>query len=135
MEVEANELTRGRPINRRLAPRQPVPELSAELVFDEVRSFGRRRPARVACRILDLSVEGALVAGPDRRELAAGATIRLEHRGAAVAEIRHRAPSEHPETILFGLRFLSTDEAFHAMVNAHLGRDRQHADAAWLRAR
>lgn len=134
--MEVNELTRGRPINRRLAPRQPVPELAAELLYDEQRSFGRRpRPARVACRILDLSVEGALVAGPERRELAAGATVRLEHRGLAVAEIRHRAASETPGTLLYGLRFLSTDPQFHAMVNAHLGRDRQHADAAWLSAR
>jgi hypothetical protein len=121
-------------VNRRIAPRKPVERLFADLVYEQPRSFGRRpKSQQITVQVVDVSVEGALLLGPERQELHAGAVVAVVSPGRAVAEIRHRTLDG--TAVQYGVRFLSMDDAFRSLLFEHIGRDRERMEDAWLHAR
>jgi hypothetical protein len=133
MEYDAAALRGREGLDRRIAPRQPVERLVVDLAYEQVRSFGRRKVHHVAMQVVDLSVDGALLLGPRRKELEGGALVTLSNPARAVAEIRHVKPSG--DDALYGVRFVSMEERFREGLFAHLGRDREGMQEAWLHAR
>lgn len=134
MEYDAAALRDREGLNRRIAPRTPVEQLFVDVVYDEHRSFGRRpKERRLRVQVADVSIDGALLAGPERRDLRAGVVVAVEGPGRAVAEIRHastRSGAAH-----YGVHFLAMDAAFRAVLFDHVGRHRPAMQDAWLNAR
>lgn len=133
MDIETTALQGRTGLDRRLSPRQPVDGVGVDVIYERALRFGRRKLERVRMQAVDVSIEGALLLGPERDELHAGALVRLEAGSRAVAEIRHVSPRN--DQALYGIRLIEMEPAFREQLFATVGRNRESLEDAWLHAR
>ena len=89
--------------------------------------------------VLDISVAGALVVGPNIEELSPGARIPFAFDNeTGVAEIRHMREASTGDTAFYGVVFVKLSEGLNRIVFDHVAAMRKAAsdlDDVWTRAR
>jgi hypothetical protein len=98
--------------DRRLGVRYPAASVPLGWNLDRPHHlFGRR--ARITAHVIDISLEGAAILGPDDPDLIRGRLVTVDWGGArAVIGIRHVEPGPVPRISLYGVEFEELSEPF-----------------------
>ncbi len=122
-------MERQRGVERRIGTRVHVEPIDVVLRFRSAsaRLFGLRSPKVVerSARIVEVSVSGALVEGPDEPELQPGTDIAIRVDGHdSAAKVRRRVPGRRPGVVGYGVEFLRLDDGLQRTLHDLLDRRR-----------
>ena len=100
------------------------------------RRLVRGRPIAATAQLLDLSVAGALLKGPQNRRLQIGSRVKFEMNGTSgIVEVRNMRPAGE-DTYFYGISFFSMSEEFKAEIFEIVARVRsEDFDQVWRRPR
>lgn len=128
-----------KPRDRRIGERIAIEPIDVAWVVSPTRSTGlfRRRsaePVEEPGRVVDISVTGAGIEGPDHPDLVPRSTATVTFAGGgSVVRIRRKVATGRPGVAFYGVELEELDPALREAFYAALGKGRP-GENAWRRA-
>jgi hypothetical protein len=95
----------------------------------------RRRTIAVDGYLIEVSVTGAQLLGPEKPALAPGTVVRVAAGMGVDASARVTRALVIEGYVLYGVEVVRSSSAYRAMVDARIGAGRGDTELAWRRAR
>ncbi len=117
----------------RLSDRFSVDDLTVTWVVPNNRKLFGKKSAHVDMAVIDLSVAGALLVGPEIEAVRSGSRVPFIHEGQqGLAEVRHIRPADDvPEiksAVYYGVVFLNLTDELKTMIFNHMAARRGKRD-------
>ncbi len=138
-EVDATVTDDERPRDRRIGERIPIEAIDIAWMVSASRPSGllRRRatgPVEEPGRVLDVSVTGAGIEGPDHPDLVPRSKASLAFEGGvSVVRIRRKVLTDTPGVAFYGVELEDLDEALREAFHSALGKGRPQENL-WRRS-
>lgn len=125
-----------KPRDRRIGDRISIEPIEVAWVVS-LRPSGlrrRREPGEAPGRVVDISVTGAGIEGPDHPDLVLRRTAEVVYEGGrSVVRIRRKVAADRPGVAFYGVELEELDPALREAFYSALG-DGRPAENAWRRA-
>jgi hypothetical protein len=113
----------------RLSDRFSVHDLMLTWVVPNNRKLFGKKSVHVEMAVVDLSVAGALLVGPEIELVRSGSRVPFIHEGEqGLAEVRHIRPADDvpgvKQAVYYGVVFLTLTDQLKAMIFDHLAARR-----------